>query len=91
MISLSKDGMIFINTSSRFVTLRELSDDFKLPVYINVIKNPSIRLLFTRLRIDMNVLSTSRGSKKRKDLCPLCSDEAEDVYRFVLRCPEFAT
>ena len=32
----------FINTSSRFVTLCELSDDFKLPVYINVIKNPSI-------------------------------------------------
>ena len=60
----------FINTSSRFVTLRELSDDFKLPVYINVIKNPSIRLLFTRLRIDINVLSTSRGSQKRKDLCP---------------------
>ena len=52
----------FINTSSRFVTLRELSDDFKLPVYINVIKNPSKRLLFTRLRIDINVLSTPRGS-----------------------------
>ena len=60
----------FINTSSRFVTLRELSDDFKLPVYMNVIKNPSIRLLFTRLRIDINVLSTSRGSQKRTDLCP---------------------
>ena len=81
----------FINTSSRFVTLRELSDDFKLPVYINVIKNPSIRLLFTRLRIDINVLSTSRGSQKRKDLCPLCSVEAEDVSHFILRCPEFAT
>ena len=48
------------------VTLRELSDDFKLPVYINLIKNPSIRLLFTRLRIDINVLSTSRGSKNEK-------------------------
>ena len=81
-----------MNTSSRFVTLRELSDDFKLPVYINVIKNPSIRLLFTRLRIDINVLSTSRGSKKiRKDICPLCSVEAEDVSHFILRCPEFAT
>ena len=56
----------FINTSSHFVTLRELSDDFKLPVYINVIKNPSIRLLFTRLRIDINVLSTSRGPKNEK-------------------------
>ena len=81
----------FINTSSRFVTLRELSDDFKLPVYINVIKNPSIRPLFTRLRIDINVLSTSRGSQKRKDLCPLCSVEAEDVSHFILRCHEFAT
>ena len=56
----------FINTSNRFVTLPELLDDFKLPVYINVIKNPSIRLLFTRLRIDINVLSTSRGSKNEK-------------------------
>ena len=48
----------FITTSGRFVILRELSDDFKLPVYINVSKNPSIRLLFTRLRIDINVSST---------------------------------
>ena len=29
--------------------------------------------------------------KKRKDLCPLCSVEAEDVSHFILRCPEFAT
>ena len=29
--------------------------------------------------------------KKRKDLCSLCSVEAEDVSHFILRCPKFAT
>ena len=32
-----------ISTSSRFVTRRALSIDYKLPVYINQIRNPDIR------------------------------------------------
>ena len=81
MISLSKDGIInFINTSSRFVTLRELSDDFKLPVYINVVRNPNIRLLFTKLRKDINVLSTSRGSKKNEKTSALYVRSKQRMY-----------
>ena len=29
--------------------------------------------------------------KSQKNLCPLCSVEAEDVSHFILRCPKFAT
>ena len=56
-------GYNFINISSHFVTLRELSDDFMLPVNMTIIKYPIIQLLFTGLRIYINVLSTSGGSK----------------------------
>ena len=51
-----------ISTSSRFVTRRALSIDYKLPVYINQIRNPDIQLIYTRLRADLNILSTSRAS-----------------------------
>ena len=51
-----------ISTSSHFVTRRALSIDYKLPVYINQIRNPDIRLIYTRLRADLNILSTSRAS-----------------------------
>ena len=77
----------FINTSSRFVTLCELSNDFNLPVYINVIKNPSIRLLFTKLRIDINVLSTSRGSKKTKRRLPFMLCRIRGCISFYITMP----
>ena len=80
-----------ISTSSRFVTRRALSIDYKLPVYINQISNPDIRLIYTRLRADLNILSTSRASKKQYETCPLCQSQPETVTHFILRCPFFQT
>ena len=80
-----------ISTSSRFVSRRALSTDYKLPVYINQIRNPDIRLIYTRLRADLNILSTSRASKKQYETCPLCQSEPETVTHFILRCPFFQT
>ena len=64
-----------ISTSSRFVMRRALSIDYRLPVYINQIRNPDILLIYTRLRADRNMLSTSRASKKQYKPCPLCQSE----------------
>ena len=69
----------FINTSNRFVTLRELSDDIKLPVYINVIKNPSIRLLFTRLRRHINLLRL-QGAPKSETTPALYARSKQKMY-----------
>ena len=52
-----------ISTSSRFVTRRALSIDYKLPAYIKQIRIPDIRLIFTMLRADLNISSTSRAAE----------------------------
>ena len=80
-----------ISTSSRFVTRRALSIDYKLPVYIDQIRIPDIRLIYTRLRADMNISSTSRASKEQYETCPLCQSQPETVTHFILRCPFLQT
>ena len=76
-------------SSTRFATRHILSNEYVVPTYINEIRNPDIRLLFTRLRTDLNILATSRASKKRTELCPLCHYEPEKVSHFITRCPAF--
>ena len=78
-----------LSTSSRFVTRHSLSFDYKLPVYINHIRNSDIQLIFTRLRADRNISSTSRASKKQYETCLSCQSEPETVTHFILRCPFF--
>ena len=84
-----QDWQSAISSSSRFTTRRELSVAFQLPEYINAIRNPDIRLIYTRLRTDLNVLSTCRASKKQSRMCPMCNTESETVTHFVLHCPYF--
>ena len=79
-----------ISSSSRFTTRRELSVACQLPEYINAIRNPDIRLIYTILRTDLNVLSTCRASKKQSRMCPMCNTESETVSHFVLHCPYFS-
>ena len=85
-----QDWQSAISSSSRFTTRRELSVAFQLPEYINAIRNPDIRLIYTRLRTDLNVLSTCRASKKQSRMCPMCNTESETVSHFVLHCPYFS-
>ena len=80
-----------ISTSSRFVTRRVLSIDNKLPVYINQVRNLDTRLIYTILRADQNISSTSRARKKQYETCPLCQSEPETVTHFILRCHFFQT
>ena len=44
-----------IGNSSRFTLLKKLKTTFDRSVYIDRVRNPVVRLVLTRLRIDMNV------------------------------------
>ena len=79
-----------LQSSSRFTTLKEISDNRGNDSYIHIIRNPRIRNIFLRLRIDMNILSTFRSSKNILSSCPLCSREPETVKHFILKCCRFA-
>ena len=76
-------------SSSRFDTFKYFIEDDRQESYIYKIRNPCIRKIFTRLRIDMIVLSTCRINKTIAPACPLCSREPESVLHFVLKCPVY--
>ena len=59
-----------IASSIRFATRHTLSNEYTIPTYIKM-RNPHIRLLYTRLKTDLNILSTSQASKKAKRILPL--------------------
>ena len=81
-----------LQSSSRFTTLKEISDSQGHDSYIHIIRSPRIRSIFLRLRIGMNILSTSRKicSKNILSTCPLCSREPETAKHFILKCCRFA-
>ena len=66
-------------------------NSFQRSTYLNTIKNPDIRLIFTRLRIDINILSTCKIRKQVLDMCPLCNNESETVKHFITKCSYFKT
>ena len=79
-----------LNDSSRFTILQSIHKEYKLQDYIVNIKNPNVRETFTRLRIDMNILCTSKihGSLNVTN-CFLCHNGNETVGHFLLKCPKF--
>ena len=50
-----------VQNSNRFVTLKILNTSYEMKSYITKVKDPHIREYFTRLRIDMNLLNTSKS------------------------------
>ena len=76
-----------ISNSNRFSTLQILDAEFKMQNYILRVTDPEKREIVTRLRIDLNILSTCKGQLDRQqDLCPLCRVEPESVSHFILKC-----
>ena len=76
--------------SNRFQTLKILHGEYKVENYIKRIKNPEIREIYTRLRTDMNILSTSKSQGYQQlELCPFCNDEPESVGHFLLKCDKY--
>ena len=76
-------------SSSRFDTLKYFIEDDRQESYIYKIRNPCIRRIFTRLRIDMKVLSTYRIYKTIAPACPLRSRKPGSVLHIVLKCPVY--
>ena len=79
-----------INESNRFKLLGTLHNEYKIKNYITIIRNPEIREIYTRLRIDMNVLSTSKSQGAQLELCPMCNLEPETVDHFLLKCVKYS-
>ena len=53
-------------------------------------KNPDIREIYTRLRIDMNILSSSKSQgPQQRELCPFCNETSESVSHFLLKCRRY--
>ena len=79
-----------ITNSTRFKTLQAVHSEYKVENYIKVIRNPEIREIYTRLRIDMNILSTSKSQgNKQLEKCPLCNVEPESVGHFIFKCKQY--
>ena len=90
MNNLYKNGKAMYCLRKRFTVLSTLFNRWEMSTYITAVKNPDIRNIYTRLRFDMNVLSTSRSCKNIKDMCPLCNTEPETVSHFILKCHQFS-
>ena len=81
-----------IMNSNRFKILQTLHKEYKMSNYIERIRNPTVREIYTRLRIDMNILSTSKiHGNHANTTCFLCQNEEETVGHFLFRCPRYYT
>ena len=79
-----------ISTSNRFDTLNKLHGEYKLENYIKCVKDPDKREIFTRLRVDLNILSTCKSQGiLQLDFCPFCKIEPESVEHFLLTCSRY--
>ena len=81
-----------LRASSRFRTLSALKDDVYISKYLTCIQNPDIRLILTRLRIDMNYLATCKtnnNSTQGGTVCPTCNQGSETVEHYLLNCKYF--
>ena len=80
-----------IRESDRLVLLSSLKENFHRSHYLDKIKSPDIRAIFTRLRIDMNNLNSCRFRfrKVMSPDCPNCSQQVETVEHLLLQCKTF--
>ena len=81
-----------ITSSVRFRVLSTVKNAFEMSPYITKIRNPRVRLLYTRLRIAFHCLATCKTKARlSSDIsCPLCKQSDETVEHFLLTCGHFA-
>ena len=76
-----------INESTRLSFLSDVITIYKRSQYIDMIKNPEIRLTFTRLRIDMNIYSSYNVKKSTGTAtCPLCYNGEDSLTHLLFYC-----
>ena len=76
-----------MRASSRFMYLNQCKNEYERSTYLSVIKNHEVRNIFTRLRVDMNVLATCKYRQPSAPDCPMCQSGVEDLEHFILFCP----
>ena len=76
-----------MRASSRFMHLNQCKNEYERSTYLSVIKNHEVRNIFTRLRVDMNVLTTCKYRQPSAPVCPMCQSGVEDLVHFILFCP----
>ena len=90
-LNVQFEQVSFVKTreSNRFTVLHNLKDTFGKSKYINVIRNADIRLIFNRLRTDLNVLKTCKINTDINKNCPYGCNEQETVAHLLIRCRKF--
>ena len=85
-----------LNTSSRFDILKYFynkDNKFRKQTYVDLIKNPSVREYFTRLRIDLNVLENAKPNIEKSPSngkCVNCQNhELETPGHLLFTCERF--
>ena len=78
-----------IGNSSRFTPLKKLKTTFDSSVYIDRVRNPVVRLVLTRLRIDMNVYSTYNNKNDTPTVCPICKTGNDSLCHLLFHCSHF--
>ena len=83
-----------MNASPRFETLMTVKEyEYEKSPYLKLVHDPKDRTVFTRLRLDMNVLESCQGRFRKKDKddrkCKTCAT-TETVAHFLTECPDYA-
>ena len=87
-----------IETSERFSLLNEImqnNDTYKCQRYVKLVKNPSIREIFTKIRINFNILESSKhliGKSDTNGVCQNCNENSiETPDHLFFECDSFTT
>ena len=87
----SQNVLSKIGNSDRLPVLNEIGLSNKFKDYLSRIRNPDIRTIFTKFRIDMNDLNTCRYRLKKciSPKCDVCPSEDEDVKHVLFMCSKY--
>ena len=80
-----------ISNSDRLPVLNDIGLSYSFKGYLSRVRNPDIRTIFTKLRIDMNELNACRFRLKKilSPKCNVCLNEDEDVKHVLFKCSKY--
>ena len=91
---LCKDQMTSFNRHGKVICMHQVAlcinqckNVYERSAYLSVIKTHEIRNIFTRLRVDMNILASCRYRQPSAPVSPMCQTGIEDIEHFILVCP----
>ena len=90
-VQYEQNTLAKIRDSDRLTVLASLKSDFNFSTYINKIKSPDVRKIYTRLRIDLNKLNVCqfRYGKVPSAICTECNAQNETVIHLLFYCKRY--